>query len=54
MSESTEVGSSLGSLTCVDIDISNQSVSLTLVDNRLSLLKFRLKDGQLLVTMIMI
>ncbi|XP_029631264.1 cadherin-related family member 4 isoform X1 [Salmo trutta] len=49
VSETTEVGSSLGSLTCVDIDISNQSVSLTLVDNRLALLKFRLKDGQLLV-----
>ncbi|XP_070964813.1 cadherin-3-like [Oncorhynchus clarkii lewisi] len=49
VSETIEVGSSLGSLTCVDIDVSNQSVSLTLVDNRLSLLKFRLKDGQLQV-----
>ncbi|XP_036806262.1 cadherin-related family member 4 isoform X2 [Oncorhynchus mykiss] len=49
VSETIEVGSSLGSLTCVDIDVSNQSVSLTLVDNRSSLFKFRLKDGQLQV-----
>ncbi|XP_045079153.1 cadherin-related family member 4-like [Coregonus clupeaformis] len=49
VSETTEVGSSLGSLTCVDIDVSNQSVSLTLVENRLSLFKFRLRDGQLQV-----
>ncbi|KAM3877834.1 cadherin-related family member 4-like [Diretmus argenteus] len=47
--ETTEVGRSLGTLTCVDIDTSNHNVSLSLIDNTLSFNKFRLKDGQLQV-----
>ncbi|KAI4876738.1 hypothetical protein NFI96_033831 [Prochilodus magdalenae] len=47
--ETTEVGRSLGTLTCVDIDINNHSVSLTLIENDISLFKFRLSSGQLQV-----
>ncbi|KAL2090717.1 hypothetical protein ACEWY4_012980 [Coilia grayii] len=47
--ETTEVGGSLGRVRCFDVDVSNHNVTLTLVQNSLSLFKFRLKDGQLQV-----
>ncbi|XP_076125310.1 cadherin-related family member 4-like [Alosa pseudoharengus] len=47
--ETTEVGRSLGTVRCFDVDVSNQNVTLTVVENSLSLFKFRLQDGQLQV-----
>ncbi|XP_035244486.1 cadherin-related family member 4-like [Anguilla anguilla] len=47
--ETTEIGKSLGTVMCGDIDISNHNVLLTLRDNDASLYKFRLQDGQLQV-----
>ncbi|KAJ8361151.1 hypothetical protein SKAU_G00176760 [Synaphobranchus kaupii] len=47
--ETTERGKSLGTVTCVDMDVSGHDVSLTLRDNDASLYKFRLQDGQLQV-----
>ena len=49
VSETTEVGRNLGSLSCVDIDVTNHSVALTLLDSSASRFKFRIKDGQLQV-----
>ncbi|MCJ8744200.1 hypothetical protein PDJAM_G00115710 [Pangasius djambal] len=47
--ETTEAGRSLGSITCLDIDVTNHSVSLTLIENDVSRFRFRLRDGQLQV-----
>ncbi|KAG5274817.1 hypothetical protein AALO_G00140450 [Alosa alosa] len=47
--ETTEVGRSLGTVRCFDVDVSNQNVTLTVIENSLSLFKFRLQDGQLQV-----
>ncbi|XP_036416084.1 cadherin-related family member 4-like [Colossoma macropomum] len=47
--ETTEVGRSLGTLTCVDVDVNNRNVTLTLIESDLSLFKFRLRSGQLQV-----
>ncbi|KAJ8409370.1 hypothetical protein AAFF_G00235680 [Aldrovandia affinis] len=47
--ETTEIGRSLGTVRCGDIDVSNQHVTLTLLENDASLYKFRLQDGQLQV-----
>ncbi|KAM6980737.1 cadherin-related family member 4-like [Aplochiton taeniatus] len=47
--ETIEVGRNLGTLTCVDIDVSNHNVTLSLVQSTLAFWKFRLKDGQLQV-----
>ncbi|KAG9353248.1 hypothetical protein JZ751_017824, partial [Albula glossodonta] len=44
--ETTEIGKSLGTVRCGDIDVSNHKVSLTLLDNDASLYKFRLQDDQ--------
>ncbi|XP_055039749.2 cadherin-related family member 4 isoform X4 [Misgurnus anguillicaudatus] len=49
VAETTEVGKSLATVACVDIDISNFNVSLTLIENSLSIFKFRLRNGQLQV-----
>lgn len=50
MPETAEVGRSLASVTCVDIDVTNNNVALTLIENDLSHLRFRLRNGQLQVT----
>ncbi|KAG7319303.1 hypothetical protein KOW79_017777 [Hemibagrus wyckioides] len=47
--ETTEVGHSLGSITCLDIDVSNHNISLTLIQSDVSHLRFRLWEGQLQV-----
>ncbi|XP_030634249.1 cadherin-related family member 4-like [Chanos chanos] len=47
--ETTEIGRRLGKVTCFDIDISKHKVSLTLIEDNISLFKFRLRDGQLQV-----
>ncbi|KAJ8258603.1 hypothetical protein COCON_G00176150 [Conger conger] len=47
--ETTEIGKSLGTVMCGDIDVSNQNVLLTLHDNDASLYHFRLQNSQLQV-----
>nr|XP_015202841.1 PREDICTED: cadherin-related family member 4-like [Lepisosteus oculatus] len=49
VSETTPVGTSLGTLTCHDVDITNTALSYQLQPNNLSLFSFRLENGCLRV-----
>ncbi|MBN3316062.1 CDHR4 protein, partial [Atractosteus spatula] len=49
VSETTPVGTSLGTLTCHDVDVSNTDLSYQLQPNNLSLFSFRLENGYLRV-----
>ena len=49
VSETTEVGRNLGSLSCVDIDVTYHSAALTLLDSSASRFRVRIKDGEVQV-----